>query len=90
MVTKEKILESLYTHCQNRILTTKDILRKMEIDLKIQFTPSIIEQLITHIRPYKNTFLNLEKTVNYIYEILIEKEKIDLSEQNDLFMDFKI
>ncbi len=66
MVSKEKILDSLYSNCQNRSLSTKEVTTKMMKDLGIVLNDQQIKDLQDAIRPYKNSGAGLEKTIHVV------------------------
>ena len=67
---KRTILDSLYTHCQIRTHTSKDVLRRMLVDLGTTVPSNKEDEILLVIRNYKNTGKELESTVNMIYSIL--------------------
>lgn len=69
-INKDKLLESLYGHCQDRSLSTKDVLGKVFTDLGAVPSNTQIEELTDIVRKYKNTGKNLESTVNNVHDIL--------------------
>lgn len=72
MVTKESIIDNLYSICQDRTLHTKEVVSKLIENSKVTVVPSALdlEKLEEIVRPYKRTGKNLEYTVNEIYSIL--------------------
>jgi len=89
MVTKEKILDSLYGHCQVRSHTTKDVVTKILTDLNETARESVIEQLIEVVRPYKNSSKDLEKTVNSVYEILNNRNSFTFGFEEPLTIEYQ-
>jgi len=67
---KQKILDSLYHHCQTRTYTSKDVLAKLVADLSVTIPQNKEEELLVVIRDYKNTGKYLEATIDVIYTVL--------------------
>jgi predicted nucleotide-binding protein (sugar kinase/HSP70/actin superfamily) len=67
---KQKILDSLYHHCQTRTYTSKDVLKKVLQDLNVFIPPEKEEKLLDVVRDYKNTGKNLELTIEAVYTVL--------------------
>lgn len=87
-VNKDKLLESLYGHCQDRSLSTKEVLGKVFTDLGIVPINNQIEKLTDIVRTYKNTGKNLEKTINDVHNILTAPiEEVSFDEAARMFDD---
>lgn len=67
---REKLLDSLYRHCQIRTSTSKEVFDKIVFDTGLIGTSEIKDQAIEIIRPYKNTGINLESTLDALYDLL--------------------
>jgi hypothetical protein len=85
-VNKDRLLESLYGHCQDRSLGTKDVLGKVFHDLGVVPDNTQVEQLTDIVRRYKNSGKNLEETVNIVHGILTEP-KVTSFDQVDMDKD---
>lgn len=70
---KEALLNSLYSICQTRSLTSKEVLTKLVIDVQVSIPSGKQDELLDIIRQYKNTGKNLEATVNSLYDIFYPK-----------------
>lgn len=70
---KAKLLDSLYHHCQIRTSTSREVFDKVVADLTLYGTAHIVDAALEIIRPYKNTGINLENTVNLLYDLFYPK-----------------
>lgn len=77
MITFEKVLDALYENCRDRTLTSKQVFDKMVKKLDIIGTERVQEKAIEIIKPYKQTFKDLEKTSRELYNLLNNINKID-------------
>lgn len=70
---KEALLHSLYSICQDRSLTSREVLSKLVANIQIAMPKEKEDSLLEIIRNYKNTGKNLEFTVNSLYDIFYPK-----------------
>lgn len=68
--SKEQVLDSLYSQCQNRSARTVEVVEAMVRELKLTLTPDEKEKLVEIIRPYKQSGKHLEPTLNAVYEVI--------------------
>lgn len=66
---KDKLLDSLYKHCQVRTNTSKQVFDSVVSDLGLIGTSHIVDKALEIIRPYKNSGINLESTVDALYTL---------------------
>lgn len=74
---REKLLDSLYHHCQQRTSTSREVFDKIVVDVGLIGTSHIVDQALEIIRPYKNTGINLESTVNSLYDLFYPTKKVE-------------
>ena len=69
---KEKLLESLYTTCADRSLTSGDVFDQIakDIGLTVSEIENFRDRAIDIIRPYKQTGKNLEATFDKLGDLL--------------------
>lgn len=72
-ITKEKLLDTLYTRCLERGATSKQIFDWIVKDLGLIGVSHTEAKAIEVIRPYKLSGRNLELTVNLLYDILTKE-----------------
>lgn len=70
---RAKLMDSLYHHCQNRTSTSREVFDSVIADLRLCGTAHIVDAALEIIRPYKNTGINLESTVNSLYDLFYPK-----------------
>lgn len=76
---REKLLDSLYRHCQIRTSTSREVFDKIVADTGLIGTAHIVDQAVEIIRPYKNTGINLESTVNSLYDLFYPTKTVESS-----------
>lgn len=76
---REKLLDSLYRHCQQRTATSREVFDKIVVDIGIIGTSHIVDQALEIIRPYKNTGINLESTIDLLYDLFYPTTKVENS-----------
>lgn len=76
---RDKLLDSLYKHCQIRVSTSREVFDKIVSDIGVIGTSHIVDQALEIIRPYKNTGINLESTVDSLYDLFYPNQKTDSS-----------
>ena len=72
---KEKLLNSLYKHCQVRTNTSRQVFDALVSDLGLIGIAHIVDAAMEIIRPYKNTGINLESTVDSLYTLFYPEKK---------------
>lgn len=74
---REKLLDSLYRHCQQRTATSREVFDKIVVDIGLIGTSHIVDQALEIIRPYKNTGINLESTIDSLYDLFYPTQKVE-------------
>ena len=74
---RDKLLDSLYRHCQVRTSTSREVFDKIVADTGVIGTAHIVDQAVEIIRPYKNTGINLESTIDLLYDLFYPTKKVD-------------
>lgn len=75
---RQLLLDSLYTICQDRSLSSKEVLSKLIEKLNISIPTNVSQdKLLDLVRNYKNTGKNLEFTLNSLYDMLYQKDFLD-------------
>lgn len=85
---RDKLLDSLYKHCQIRTSTSREVFDKVVSDIGVIGTSHIVDQALEIIRPYKNTGINLESTIDSLYDLFYPAKKAD-GDQNTKSADDK-
>lgn len=78
---REKLLDSLYKHCQKRTSTSREVFDHVISDIGIIGTSHIVDQALEIIRPYKNTGINLESTIDALYDLFYPAQKTETSSE---------
>lgn len=74
---KQRVVDSLYKHCQIRTATSRQIFDGMVSDLGLIGTAHIVDAALEIIRPYKNSGTNLESTAEALYALFYPPQKGD-------------
>ena len=76
---REKLLDSLYRHCQIRSSTSREVFDKIIADVELIGTSHIVDEALEIIRPYKNTGISLESTVDSLYALFYPTKTVESS-----------
>jgi hypothetical protein len=74
---REKLFDSLYRHCQYRTSTSREVFDKIVVDIGLIGTSHIVDQALEIIRPYKNTGINLESTIDMLYHLFYPTKTVE-------------
>lgn len=74
---KQRVIDSLYKHCQVRTATSRQVFDGMVSDLGLIGTAHIVDASLEIIRPYKNTGENLESTAEALYALFYPQKNGD-------------
>lgn len=72
-MTFEQVFDSLYSHCNDRSNTSKQVFDNMVKDLGLIGASHLEQQALDIIRPYKQSGKHLENTAKALYNLLSTK-----------------
>lgn len=69
-IDKERLIDSLYTRCSDRTLTSEQVFAGLVKDLGLIGVSQVEDRAMLVIRPYKQTGKHLERTCDALYNLL--------------------